>query len=198
MVITSLEAMLDSTEVHDQRVCVLGVGSYVPFVAAAKAGAEVVVAERIERFGEFAKQIVTRNRVDRKVHVLTGANSYDALPWETCPKSKNAATSADSLLGGGISATSSGQPQAFDKFDSVITEDFSDDLLSDGLVPLAAFSRQVLLKKNGTFYPKRARVFLARSRRYARQRRAGSTRGSSTSSETRTRGTSCTTMRRYC
>ena len=47
------------------------------------------------------------------------------------------------------------------KFDAVITEEHSDDLLSDGLVSLAHLARKHLLKPSGVFYPRAAMVYAA-------------------------------------
>ena len=151
--------MLDSIEGRDQRVCVLGLGSGVPALAAAKAGATVVWAERVAKLGETCEQLCERNGVSRRVQVLRGdVPEWEDLGW-------GSVSSAD---GGGASERGlSGDPagrlplRPADRFDSVITEELSDDLLSDGLLSLARFARRSLLKPGGTFYPRGATVYAA-------------------------------------
>ena len=159
----SLEAMLEASESRPQRVCVLGTGSgAVPAIAAAQAGGTVVWAERIERFAELNRKLCERNGVGARVRVLSGAQSFEALPWDTVPKSLTpdaapAVRGLSSRLGLDLSDGVAGGPDG-DKFDAVITEDFSEDLLSDGIVQLASFARTSLLRRGGTFYPRSARV----------------------------------------
>jgi predicted nicotinamide N-methyase len=61
--------MLDASESREQRVAVLGTGSCIPALALAKAGAHVVWAERIERLAETGRELVSRNRLSKRLCV---------------------------------------------------------------------------------------------------------------------------------
>ena len=66
------------------------------------------------------------------------------------------------IQAGGETFDASAAPAAGEyKFDSVLTEEHSDDLLSDGIVGLAHLARRTLLKPGGVFYPKAAMVYCA-------------------------------------
>ena len=167
----SLETMLESTETREQRVCVLGLGSAVPALVAAKAGATVVWAEQIERLANIAEKLASRNGLAKKVHVLRG-ETFESMDWEHADqpgaeKTGTSETVSAALRAAGIQASGetfdpSAAPVAGDyKFDSVITEEHSDDLLSDGIVGLAHLAKRTLLRPGGVFYPKAAMVYCA-------------------------------------
>ena len=150
-------------------------GSSVGALSAAKAGAQVVWAERIERLADLARRLVERNKLTSRVHVLSGASSFDALDWGSAPPAANPDVSSHPLIAGfgssmggmggvggvgGASAAQGGNVRPLeDRFDAVVTEEYSDDLLSDGIVQLASFARAALLKKGGTFYPRSAKAW---------------------------------------
>ena len=140
----SLDTMLSTREKVRQRVAVLGFGSTLPALAAAKAGAEVVWGVRHDRLAEIAAAVVRRNGLARRVKVLF-ARRFEEMGWEGAT-----ALDAESKLGGGGRSG---------RFDAVLTEEFSDDLLADGLLSLARYARAHLLKPRGTFFPKRATTF---------------------------------------
>lgn len=150
----SLEAMLDD-EPRTMRVAVLGMGSGVPALAAAKAGAEVVWAERVGRLSEICTALAKRNKVEKRVHVLEGS-SWESMQWEASSHSGQPAASSHFVAGVPLAKASDSW-----RFDSVLTEEISDDLLSDGLLSLARLARQRLLKPSGTFYPRKSMVYAA-------------------------------------
>lgn len=60
------------------RVCVLGLGSGVPALAAARVGAEVLWVERVERLAEVARRLVTANGLEGRVTVARCREWEDA------------------------------------------------------------------------------------------------------------------------
>ena len=116
------------------RVCVLGLGSAVAALEAARRGASLVLwAERVTRFKEVADALVARNGASRVVR--TGR----VRQWAELREPGGAAGS----------------------FDAVITEEIDDDLLGDGLLAMARHAHTHLLRPGGSFSPARARVFAA-------------------------------------
>ena len=111
------------------RICVLGLGSGVPALTAARAGAQVVWLERVERLAQIARQLVESNGLSARVHVSC------ASEWEA----------AVSTAGGGSR-----------RFDAVFTEEFDDGLLGEGALALAELARRSLLTPSrGVFAPSR-------------------------------------------
>jgi hypothetical protein len=100
------------------RIMVFGLGSMVPALAAARAGAKVTVLERVLRFADCAAALAARNGLSDSVRVVRCKN------W--------------SELGGVELSKSKGG------FDAVITEEVADDLLGDGLLTSARFARKAL------------------------------------------------------
>ncbi len=97
-----------------QRVLVLGLGSGVPALAAAQAGAEVTWATRALKQAELATRLAAANGVGARVRAARAAE------W--------------ALLG------DAGLP----KVDVVVIEEIPDDLLSDGLLGHARVARSLL------------------------------------------------------
>ena len=122
-----------ATAAGGARVCVLGLGTCVAALQAARSGASVVVwVERVSRFREVAERTAARNGVSAVVTTARAARwSELALP--------------------------AGAP----RFDVVITEELSDDLLADGILSIARHAHAALLRPGGTFAPARARVYAA-------------------------------------
>ena len=60
-------AQRQTASLRAARICVLGIGSCVPALAAAKAGAQVLWVERVERFAECARSLARRNAVPVQV-----------------------------------------------------------------------------------------------------------------------------------
>ena len=137
-----------------QRVCVLGLGSGGTALAAARAGATVLWLERIARFAELAEKLVERNGralqpsggqvVVRRVKQYSDAK----MPPAPAPLAPPHPPSQQS-------------PSPTARFDAVVTEEASDNLLGDGLLALARHAHAHLLRPGGVFVPSRARVFVA-------------------------------------
>ena len=120
-----------------RRVCVLGLGSGAAALAAGRSGASVLWLERVQRFAQLADRLVARN-----VRVLEPAGGQVAV--RRVKQYEDARVRGDEA-----------------RFDAVLTEEASDDLLGDGLLRLARHAHAHLLKKGGAFVPGRARVYAA-------------------------------------
>jgi len=114
------------------RICVLGLGSAVPALAAARAGAEVVWVERVERFAQCAERLAARNGLEARVRVAR------CRQWRHFQPASPA-----------------------QRFDALITEEISDNVLGDGILDLARHARSSLLLPGGRFLPARLRVSAA-------------------------------------
>lgn len=119
-----------------KRVCVLGIGSTVAALAAARAGASVLWVERVQRFASVMQACASRNGLAARVNVTVVGGWHEL-------------------------ATLAKQPQHARKFDAVITEEVGDELLGADLLPLSQVARQVLLRPGGLFLPSRLRVHAA-------------------------------------
>ena len=89
----------------------------------------------------MARQLAERNHLQKRIEVLSGASTYEDLPWKSLERDANATPDAAALgalsafgglIGSGAAASAGGGASSFDKFDSVLTEEWSDDLLGDG------------------------------------------------------------------
>ena len=121
-------------------VCVVGLGSAVTALGAAKAGAHVVWLERVARFGDVARSLASRNGLDARMEMVRVKQWADYVP--------EGASSGDG---------DSDKDDA--RFDAVLTEEASDDLLGDGLLRIARHAHTHLLRPGGLFVPCRARVY---------------------------------------
>ncbi|KAL1530096.1 hypothetical protein AB1Y20_001018 [Prymnesium parvum] len=121
----NLDALLEIGERRQARVCVLGLGSGFCALLAAKAGAQVVWIERIGTLARMCTALVKANGLERRVTVVT-AKSWEEAVW---PR--------------------------MEPFDSVITEELSEDVLADGILPIARVARSKFLTKKGTMLPRR-------------------------------------------
>ena len=160
----------------DRRCQVLGLGSGIPALVAAKAGADVVWAERIERLADVCAGLASTNKLSKKVCVLRGA-SWEEMDWAASGDADRVDKSGAPPMGfggglggggfgpGGLGGTLGGGPGGGGadtwRFDSVITEEISDDLVGDGLLEIARLARRNLLRPGGTFYPKKAIAYAA-------------------------------------
>ena len=112
-------------------VCVMGLGSGVLPLTAAKSGCDVMWIERVARFVEVANSLAKRNGVER-IRVMRAKQWTDFAP------------AADSSF----------------RFDAVMTEEVSDDLFGDGLLTIARHAHTHLLRQpGGRFIPARARCY---------------------------------------
>ena len=115
------------------RVCVQGLGSCVAALSAASEGADVAWLVRVARYAEIARRIVERARP----RLTRGGGSIEVhrvKEW------------------GDFHGTG---------FDVVVTEEVSDDLLGDGILPLCRHAHKRLLRLGGSFVPSRATVYAA-------------------------------------
>ena len=125
----SLDSLLDTLSARSAKVCVVGLGSGVPAIAAGKAGAEVLWLERVGRLAGTARRLVEENGLEGRVTVRLVED------WE---EAKGAEASS---------------------FDACLTEEISDDLVGDGLLSIARLARRQWLKPSGTMLPSRAAVW---------------------------------------
>ena len=116
-----------------RRICVLGLGSCMPALAAARAGANVVWVDRVARHVDCMSRIAKRNEL--RLHV------EHSREWE---------------VGGMQGADAFGRR---DGFDAVLTEEVDDGLLGDRLLAIASHAHDKLLRPGGVFVPQRAVVF---------------------------------------
>jgi hypothetical protein len=116
------------------RVLVVGQGSAVPALAAARAGCDVVWAERVVLSTRSLEDVLSRlaqaNGVRERVRVVR------VQQWAELER-----------------LTRDGR-----RFDLVLTEEIGDDPLSDGILSIAALARTSLLTPSGTFAPSRLRL----------------------------------------
>ena len=122
-----------------RRVCVLGLGSAVPALAAARAGADVVWIERVKRFAECAERLVRANGLSERVAVLACDD------WSRAPPLAMRALPSTAAAGC--------------LFDAVLTEEVDDGLLGEGVIALGRLARSRLLTPAGVFGPCRARLY---------------------------------------
>ena len=121
------------------RIIVLGLGTGLAALAAARAGAEVLWVVRVARFAEVARCLVARNDLAARVRVLF-VRTWAELPPKLPP-----------MPGGGLAREAH----------ACVTEELGDDPLSEGLLPLARFCHSRLLRSGGAFGPCRLRIFAA-------------------------------------
>ena len=91
-------------------VCVLGIGSTVAALSAARAGATVLCVERVQRFASVMQACARRNGLADRISVVV-LGGWDEL------------------------AALARQPQHARKFDGVITEEVGDEMLGEDLLP---------------------------------------------------------------
>lgn len=119
-----------------RRILVLGLGTGIPALAAARSGCEVVWAERVGRFAELCDALARANGMSASIRICRVQQYADLARL----------VKAD----GGR------------RFDLVVTEDgIGDDPFADGLLHLARLARRSLLAPSGRFVPSRLRVFAA-------------------------------------
>lgn len=117
-----------------RRVLVLGLGSGVPALTAARAGCEVVWAERVGRFAELCAALARANDLSGTISVCRVQQYSDVVR---------------------LVKENGGR-----KFDLVVTEDgIGDDPLADGLLHFARLARRSLLVPSGHFVPSKLRLF---------------------------------------
>ena len=120
-------------------ICVLGVGSCVAALSAARAGAAVLWLDRVARFVEVAEQVTQRNG-----YAMSAGTSTSTAGAVRVGRIKEWA----GFNGGG-------------NFDAVVTEEIEDDLLGGGVLGIARHAHENLLRPGGRFVPSRARVYAA-------------------------------------
>ena len=134
------EAFAQSAEqcvVLGPRIIVLGLGSGLPALAAARAGAEVVWFVRVTRFGDIARRLAESNGLSARITVIV-CQQWDQTPSRLPP-----------MPSGGLRREGT----------AVITEEIGDDPLSEGVLPLARFARLTLLRPGGRFVPGVLRIY---------------------------------------
>ena len=134
------------------RVCVIGLGSGVPALAAARAGAEVVWVERVARFVDVARRLARTNGLADRVTVVR------VTEWGDLSEMVNARQdgAGGGGGGGGWRATGGNAPPPprtgsdyvlrRHSFDAVLTEEVDDSLLAEGVVDIGRVARTALLK----------------------------------------------------
>ena len=140
--VESLVARARSCGVSTPRVCVLGLGSAVPALAAARAGAEVVWVERVARFVDVMARLAAANGVGASVRVAR------VTEWSELVEQGQG--QGQYRQGQHAEANTLLQPQSFD---AVISEEVDDSLLAEGIVDLARLARATLLKPLTTSTP---------------------------------------------
>ena len=119
------------------RVIVLGLGTGVPALAAARRGSEVIWYIRVARFAEVARRLVAMNGVSAAVRIVH-CKTWEMAPRLLPPRPDGALAREGSV---------------------VITEEVGDDPLSEGVLMLARLSRASLLRPGGRFLPGVLRVY---------------------------------------
>ncbi|KAL3896362.1 MAG: hypothetical protein SGPRY_013289, partial [Prymnesium sp.] len=125
----SLDSLLGMGESRRARVCVLGVGSGVCALSAARGGGQVVWMERLASGVAMCEALVKKNGLEKRVHVVA-TESWEQAEW----------------------------PQ-MERFDTVVSEEWGEDPLSDGLLHTCRVARRALLTKEGSMLPARLRLW---------------------------------------